>query len=182
MTISSPKQKLYLVDGGFLIAFVLVFVIIIFPLIEKIKLSNATLQEQKMASENFYQNWKNMISSKKNYEQIQDEIANQATFLSKNEALKFIMATEKMAQETGNRQNISITNTDKTTEKETALKLQITLSGNFYGLLNFLVQMENAPYFNDIDSLQINRIMTEKDSANKTGDINSVINLSAYYQ
>ncbi|MFH1385807.1 MAG: hypothetical protein ABIG65_02035 [Patescibacteria group bacterium] len=182
MTTLSPKQKLYLTVGGFLIVFVLIFAIIIIPLIEKIRLSNAAIEEQKMAAEDFYQSWKNMASLKRNYEQIRDEIANQPTFLPKNEALKFIMATEKMAQETGNRQNISATKDSSTTVEATALKLQISLYGSFPNLLKFLVKMENAPYFNRFDSLQINRITAEKDSLDKTGDVNSVINLSAYYQ
>lgn len=182
MIISSSKQKLYLVGSGFLIVFILIFTIIIFPLIEKIKLNNTTLEEQKMASENFYQNWKDLISSKKNYQQIQNEMADQATFLSKNEDLKFIIAIEKITQTTGNRQEIFLINAkDKTTENETALKLQISLYGDFRALLNFLVQMENTPYFNDINSLQINRITTKENSNDKTGEINSIINLSAYY-
>lgn len=180
----SPKQKLYSVSGGFLIAIILILVAVVFPLLEKIKASNAALEEQKMASENFYQNQKNMAAAKKIAEQIQGELNSLGAFLPKNEALKFIVATEKISQETGNRQSISIAKepTDKTDKKETALKLQISLSGNFPNLLNFLVRMESAPYFNNLNSLQINRASTKEDSSNKNDNINSAISLSAYYQ
>ncbi len=177
----SPKQKFYLISGGFLVAIILIFAAVVFPLIKKIKSSSLDLERQKVASENFYQNWKNLAESKGVYEQLQEELTSQGAFLPKNEALKFIMATEKMGQETGNRLNISIANTP-TLGEENALKLQMSLSGNFSNLLDFLAQIETAPYFNNINSLQISRVSTKGDPENKTGDINSAIDLDAYYQ
>lgn len=177
----SPKQKLYFISGGLLIIVALVFIIAVFPLIKKIESSSVTLEKQKMVSENFYQNWKDLAVSKNTSEQIQNELSDQGNFLPKNEVLKFIMATEEMTQGTGNRQDISVTN-DSPTENETTLKLRISLYGNFSNLLNFLARIENATYFNNIDSLQINRVSTKEDPENKNGNINSIINLSACYK
>lgn len=177
----SPKQKLYTISAAFIIIILLIIFAVVFPLIEKIKSSNLTLEKQKIASENFYKNWKNLASAKLAVEQIREKVEDLGVFLPKDAALKFIVATEKISQETGNRENISIASTP-TSKKENALELQISLSGNFSNLLNFLVQMEAGPYFNNLNSLQIVRTSTKDDQNNKSSNINSALNLSAYYQ
>lgn len=179
----SPKQNLYLISAGFLTTIILIFATVVFPLIDKIKTGSAALAEQKIAADDFYQNWKKLESSKKALQQAQDELAQQTTFLAKDDALKFIMATENIAETTGNRQEISITNApvkEKNAAKnEPVLKLQISLYGGFSNLLKFLIHMENAPYFNEATSLQIISL-ANKDNPGET--INSTINLNGYYQ
>ena len=177
----SPKQKIYLTGGAFIAASIAIFVAVIFPLLVKIQTDSQMLSEQKAASESFYQKWKNIGSLKKQYEQIGTELNNQAGFLIKNDVLNFFTATENTARVTGNRQEISIAD-DSQNNATSTLQLRISLYGSFPDLLKFLIGMENAPYFNDVSSLQIIRLADEKNTGYKSGEINTIINLNAYYQ
>jgi len=181
MTVFSPKQKIYLTGAAFVVAIVLIFVAVALPLISKIKTSNTTLAEQKSISDDFFQNWKNLESSKKAAQQIQRELSSQSTFLAKNDALNFIMSMENIASATGNQQEISI-NSEEAAQKDPALGLRMSLLGDFPGLIKFLILMENAPYFNDVEALNITQPSDKERPEQKTGKINSVVDLNVYYQ
>ncbi len=174
------KKQLYLISSGFILAASLLFVVVIFPLVEKIKNDNLALVKQKMVSENFYQNWRELAALKKSSLKAQERLSAQTSFLTKNDALEFIMATENIAQNSGVRQEISVI--DKIPADDQSLNLKISLFGSFPDLVRFLIQMENAPYFNNVSSIQISRMVAIEKSDYQTGDINSVISLSAPYQ
>jgi len=110
--------------------------------------------------------------------------------LPNGEALKFIMMIETIAQSTGNKQEVSVVkaSNDKTSPKDTNINLQITLKGSFPNLVKFLLYLENAPYFSEIKSLQLQG-MTQKDIESlkegkgiglSSGDITSTLKVSAY--
>jgi hypothetical protein len=133
-------------------------------------------------------------NSKKNYDEIEKELQNKTALLTSDEAIKFILAVEDSARATQNHQTISVlekapsADAQSKTQKSNAINFQISLWGSFPNLIKFLIYLENAPYYNNISSLQINRLIandveTLRNTVNlSVGDINSIITLSVYQQ
>src|SRR3989338_11045656 len=182
----TPKQKIYFNAGIFLAVLALIIILIIMPMISQIKNDGAELAQKKKTLEDFYKNYQALEAAQKNYQTAQNEIYALPAFLPDNDALNFIMLMEKIAQATGNSQSVSaennnqIANPDAPTAKK-SLNFQVSLNGNFPNLIKFLTYLENAPYYNDIKSIQIQRLSEKnKDNADASGGINAIIKISAY--
>jgi len=184
------SKKLYITGSALTLAIILIAALVILPLINQIKISSQELVQKKQATESFYANWRNLENSKKEYQEIQNQLKELSFYLPSGEAIKFIQALEDIGQKTQNRENISVlknTASGESANKENALNFQISLWGSFPDLIKFLIHLENAPYYNNINSLRISRL-TESDSASTgketsglpAGSINSIINLSVY--
>ncbi|KKT25027.1 MAG: hypothetical protein UW11_C0036G0002 [Parcubacteria group bacterium GW2011_GWA2_43_9b] len=175
----TPKQKIYSGAGIFLVILALIIILIIMPLISQIKNDGLELAQKKQTLEDFYKNYQALEAAQKNYQTAQDEIYALPAFLSPNDALKFIVLMEKFAQTTGNTQNVSVDASSRTATS--TLDFQVNLNGDFPGLIKFLTYLESAPYYNDIKSIQAQRLSEKnKDNTGASGNINTVLKISVY--
>jgi hypothetical protein len=159
----NPKYKIYLTSIIFFIIFCAeVFGLIPF-LLSKINFASADLAKKKQNFESIQKKAQQTTVAEDEYQAIKprlDEINN--SLLDRSRVLDFIMVLEKIARETGNQDEISIANTgsnikkpaDKKQSDET-MEFQVSLSGIFPDLIKFLSKVENMPYLNDIDNIQI---------------------------
>jgi len=188
------SKKIYFISSAFALGLVLFVVLVIVPLIRQISIDSQMLYQKKQTVDSFFQNWQNLENSKKNYDEIEKELQNKTALLTSDEAIKFILAVEDSARATQNHQTISVlekapsADAQSKTQKSNAITFQISLWGSFPNLIKFLIYLENAPYYNNISSLQINRLIandveTLRNTVNlSVGDINSIITLSVYQQ
>jgi len=176
-------KKIYLFAGAFLITIILLVSLVIFPIFEKVKNSSIQLSQKKEETDSLLQNWQSLETTKKDYAAMSQEISQLPALLAPNEAIKFILTVENFAQATQNQEDISVASqiNDATASQqpEKTLDFQISLAGNFPNLIKFLIYLENAPYYNNVKSLQISR-SNETGPKSTGGDINSIINLSVY--
>jgi len=182
-------QKISLAAIGFLALLGLIIYLIAVPLVSQIKNDGFELSEKKQNVELLYQDWRILEDSRKEYLKIQSELNSLPAILPSGEALKFIMMVESIAQSTDNRQEVSaVSNAGAKKENSAPLDFQITVHGNFSNLIKFLAYLENAPYYNEINSLQI-KSLSAKDLQGlkegegmglKTGDIAVTLKISVY--
>lgn len=169
----------------------LIIFLVTAPLIRQIKNDGLELSEKKQNIELLYQDWRILESSRQEYIKIENELNSLPAILPPDEALKFIMLIESIAQSTNNQQEVSaISGAGDKKEKEAdqPLDFQITLRGSFPDLIKFLAYLENAPYYNEINSVQIKGLsardlqsMQEGEGAGlRTGDILSTLKISIY--
>jgi type II secretory pathway component PulM len=188
MTTINPKQKIYLTAGCFLIVVVLIVVFGVLPLISKIKKEGKVLISKKQMMEFFYDDWRTLENAKKEYQKIQKEMDSLSALLPLNETIKFIMSLENIAQITNNQEEISVLNygsqsvaeSQKKQPQKDSLSFQVKLQGSFPNLIKFLTYLENNSYYNDVNSIQIQRF-SQKELSN-IGDISTVLKLSVYQQ
>jgi|GEM_PF-1424828 len=183
------QQKISLVVTGFLAVLGLIVFLVTTPLIRQIKNDGFELSEKKQNIELLYQDWRVLEESRQEYLKIENELNSLPTILPPGEALKFIMIIESIAQSTNNRQEVSvIANASAKKENNQPLDFQINLRGNFPNLVKFLAYLENAPYYNEINSVQIKGLsakdlqsLKEGEGAGlSTGDITSTLKISVY--
>ena len=171
----TPKQKIYSSAGIFLVILTLIIIFIIAPLISQIKNDGLELSQKKQDSDNFSKNYQTLESAQKNYQAAQNEIYALPAWLPPGDALKFIMLIEKIAQATGNSQSVSAS-TDNQAATTPTLDFQVNLNGDFPSLIKFLTYLENAPYYNNVNSIQAQRLSTKEKAGN--GNLNTVLKIS----
>ncbi len=185
------EQRIYVVSGALLLVIVLFVVLIIFPLIGQIRNDSLKIIEKRQAIDSFYQDWQNLKNSQKDYEEFQQGLAQFSALLPVSDAIKFITAIEDVARKTQNQETIAVLEKapGKQTEKTPAqatLDFQISLGGNFPNLVKFLIYLENAPYYNDLNSLQVSRVSRAEFGGTpgtlqlREGEVKTTINLSVY--
>ena len=189
---TQASKKIYIISSAFALGIILFIALVIAPLIRQISIDSQMLYQKKQIVDSFFQNWQNLENSKNNYDEIEKTLQNKTVLLTSDEAIKFILAVEDSARVTQNYQTISVLEKTPTTEgqsktqKRNTIDFQISLWGSFPNLIKFLIYLENAPYYNNISSLQINRLIandieTLRNTVNlSVGDINSIITLSVY--
>lgn len=181
----TPKQKIYLTAFGFLAGFVLAWLFVISPLVNQIRADGRELAQKKKEIESFYRDWQALEENKRSFREIQKELAGQSAFLPAQEPLKFIEYAESAAQQTGNHQDIAVVPADKDAPAG-QLAFRLTTQGSFPNLIKFLIYLENAPYYNSVQALQIRRVsQREADmigAAGRLGDVSSTVELSVYQQ
>lgn len=188
------SKKIYIISSAFSLGIVLFAALVIVPLIRQISVDSQMLYQKKQIVDSFFQNWQNLENSKNNYDEIEKSLQNKTALLTSDEAIKFILAVEDSARVTQNYQTISVLEKTPTADdqakaqKSKTINFQISLWGSFPNLIKFLIYLENAPYYNTISSLQINRLLANNVETLKNkvtlsvGDINSIITLSVYQQ
>lgn len=181
-----PQKKIYLAAAGWLFAFILSIVLIIYPLISQIRHDGSELAQKKQDIETFYSDWQILEKAQKDYKTMEENLSALPAFLAPADTLKFIVLLEKFAQATNNNHAISLidqTQKDKngnTSTKSGPVSLQINLRGKFPDLMKFLIYLENAPYYNKIQSLR-SQILPKEDKDKAAGEeISTVLELSVY--
>ncbi len=164
-------QKINLTASGFLALLGLIIYIIAAPLVNQIKNDGLELSAKKQNIDLLYQDWRVLENSRKEYIEIENELNSLPAILPTGEALNFIMLIENIAQSTNNQQEVSVVNNaGNKTEASQPLDFQITLRGSFPNLIKFLAYLENAPYYNEINSVQIKGLSAKDFQSIKEGD------------
>ena len=182
-------QKISFTAISFFVVLGLIIFFITTPLIRQIKNDGFELSAKKQNIELLYQDWRILENSRQEYIKIENELNSLPAILPSGEALKFIMLIESIAQNTNNQQEVSvISNPGEKKDARQPLNFQIVLRGNFPSLIKFLAYLENAPYYNEINSVQIKGLsakdiqkMKEGDGAGLgAGDITVTLKISVY--
>jgi len=182
-------QKISFTAISFFVVLGLIIFFITTPLIRQIKNDGLELSAKKQNIELLYQDWRILENSRQEYIKIENELNSLPAILPSGEALKFIMLIESIAQNTNNQQEVSvISNPGEKKDARQPLNFQIVLRGNFPSLIKFLAYLENAPYYNEINSVQIKGLsakdiqsMKEGDGAGLgAGDITVTLKISVY--
>jgi len=182
-------QKISFTAISFFVVLGLIIFFITTPLIRQIKNDGLELSTKKQNIELLYQDWRILENSRQEYIKIENELNSLPAILPSGEALKFIMLIESIAQNTNNQQEVSvISNPGEKKDARQPLNFQIVLRGNFPSLIKFLAYLENAPYYNEINSVQIKGLsakdiqsMKEGDGAGLgAGDITVTLKISVY--
>ena len=176
----TPKQRIYLAAAGWLLVLSLCVIFVILPLISQIKNDGQELAQKKQGMELFYADWQVLEKAQKDYRAMQSELDALPAFLPSGEALKFIMMLESFAQATDNNYAVSVVNAPE--KKAQTTNLQVSLRGNFPNLMKFLAYLENAPYYNNINSLRSQRLSDKNLEGAAIGDINTTLTISVYQQ
>jgi len=140
----NPKQKFYFSIVIVFVILALIVFAVIFPLIGKIRTSANNYLEGKKTLLVLEANIKDVKSLEKKYQEVKDTFAKLETaFLDPAETLGFITSLEKLAEETGN--SFAIEKVNIASEGK-FINFQVSLSGDFSSLVNFLIGLENTPY------------------------------------
>jgi len=182
-------QKISLIALGFFVFLGLAIFLIAGPLVGQIKNNGLELSEKKQNIELLYQDWQVLENSRKEYTKVINELNSLPAILPAGEALKFIMLLENIAQNTHSRQEVSVINSASAADGENPLlNFQVTLYGSFPNLVRFIAQLENAPYYNEINSIQA-KGLSDKDLQSlkegertglEVGDLVSTLKISVY--
>jgi len=100
---------------------------------------------------------------------IKDSESGKLNFLKEVEAISdktFNVLEANILTETVTRKNVKNATASKDIKKEPSLysdfSLNLRLRGTFLTLLNMLVEMENMPYYNNIDSIFVSNLVDGK--------------------
>lgn len=182
----SPGQKIYLSSVITAIVIICLICFLVFPLIEKVKITSAIFWEKNRIFSLLIKKDKDYLAElekeHKDYES--SIILSEKAFLDSDKAVEFIFALELIALQTGNKHEINEIVLPGTEKKEGILPFQVSLWGSFPDLIRFLVNLENMTYLVDVDSIQIKRL-TERDVFGKKaglsiGDVESIMRIKVY--
>ncbi len=181
----TTKQKIYLSLGVFSALLFLIIFLVVAPVVSQIRNDGLELVQKKQNMELFYSDWRLLDKSHKDYQAMRAEIGGLPALLPKEEPLKFIVLIENIAQATGLRQEVSVIpapNDNKNAAVKNSLDFQIILRGRFPNLIKFLVYLENAPYYSNLKSLQIQRL-SAKDASGasvSSGEISATLKVNVF--
>ena len=172
---------------------VLVYFVIL-PLLSKIEGINNQIQEESMKQEIVKQQLEELPKIQQQYEALQKNEGFIDVLLDKNNAVTLIEKLENLAQDSGNKIEISIqnsslpenvavvttnTNTDDTLIKALPsadyLQLHILLTGDYNKIVNFISRLENMEYYSDITGIEIKQSdVTDNTGVTNPFNLNSV--------
>lgn len=181
------KNKNWLIVAVYFFAIAAIYSFLARPLIRKIEAKNSKIQEiisdQEMKKEKIMQ----IPALKNQFEMVVKDEERIDIFLSRDNLVGLIEKIEKVSEETGNKIKIELseeqldkknTKSKKDAEKgktssinlpsDNYIKMKMTLSGDYAGLLNFINKIENADYYSDIISFKITDNL--KNSGNSSGN------------
>ena len=191
MTLFFKKKIISFIILG-LAALGLVFVLIIYPLINKIAEASQKYRSNCEVLDSF--NKKEFLARelKKNFQQQQSSLSKiDGILLAPEETVGFISTLEAIAEETGNILEIkTVSPSDASVEEEPFLFLRATIKGDFAGLLYFIAKIEDSPYppyrLIEIDNLNIKRLverdLSRLESELEEGYLESNIEIKIYIQ
>lgn len=150
---STLEKKTLLFVYGFLAVIALILGTIIYPTIKYIHSVNVETTNLRQYLENRYQNALNLRGSKKQVDEVKNEIVSYAQYLfAPTDVLKLITLLEENAEKNKVSQKINSSDLDKIGEK---IHMNITASGQYKNVLNYLADIENSQYFITEKNIQI---------------------------
>lgn len=169
------KQKTYLNLLALFSVMVGLFYVGDFYLVKAVKNSSAEIVEKKQEIERLKEQNSQINSIRTGYKHMQkemDEISNLTVDYS--DIIKFIIEIENIAKE--NEVNLNINVSDKEGESLSgnlsSVGYNLKASGDFNGLMRFLIHLENLKYYNDIESINMFYDNKNKGGADGLDEIN----------
>ena len=165
-----------------LVAAALVYFLVI-PLVAGIRSKSDDIQEKMIDSQINQSRLSNIPQMEKDYAAFQDKKDLFNVVLNANDEVSFIKKLESLAQETGNAITLQVDNTNQKPAVATNVKkkdlgikdslsysnyvsMQINLTGNYAGLVNFMHKLENDDHYVNIISMDLSKTtQTEEGNA-----------------
>lgn len=175
------KNKIYVLSGAVAIVFLIVVFWVVPFLIGQISQASSNLISLGNALTKIQKDQKDVEYQKKEYQAIKPEIERITdVFIERGKAIDFIIALEKIAQQSGNRAEIQVV--DLSRESAESIDFQVSLWGGFSNLIKFMVYLDNLDYLNQVNTVQIQRInRDDSEKGLRTGEISSVLQIRAYF-
>lgn len=165
MAAIKPEQKIYLFISIFILLFLLLFFLPILSLIQRLKEVNFQITEQRQESFAIGEE-EAEIKKAVNVMKGLDKEKISGFLVPKENVLKIIVNLENIAKKTNNLIEITTKSSDISQEERANIVLQISLWGDFPGLIDFLNDLENGSYLSQIQNMEIQKI-SEQESASK---------------
>lgn len=154
------NKEIYLIFFWIILIIVIVTVFI-FPNLNNIKAISKKNNETKSQLEAMQKSNQSKEETEKNYHLIKNDLSTiEAVIPKRGEELSFITVLEEIANKNQLTQKINIIlakNEQTNSVDQEILPFQITLDGNFYNFLNYLVDLELSQYYLNIEKVQINQ-------------------------
>ena len=164
---------------------------VILPFISKIKEVNNRIQEEGVKQDMTKQRLEELPKIRQQYDNLQKNEGLLDVFLNDDEAVVLIEKLEKLAQDSGNKIEISVQDTQaqknpaKAKDKQAAentlismlpspdyLQMQIVLTGPYNKIINFIGKIESMEYYSDIIGIKIKQSESDNNSNDNFGSVN----------
>lgn len=195
------KHQLGIISIGYIIAVILLIYFGLFPFEKKIRNQSDRIQEKTLENEIFEKRIAKVVDLEAQLDDYQKNKDQLGTLLQGGEEIDFIKKIEILAEETKNKISLKILDTEekkantskdnKNEKKEVNLvdempyknflSLEMKLEGNYSDLISFFKKIENANYYLDVVSLNMEKTtIIETDEKKPETDIfSSLSNLPA---
>lgn len=175
------KKKIYALSGAIGIVFLIVVFWVVPFLIGQISQASSDLLSLGNDLDKIQEEQKNFGYLENEYQAIKPEVEKVSdVFVERGKAIDFIIALEKIAEQSGNRAEIQVM--DSSQESTESIDFQVSLWGGFSNLVKFTAYLDNLDYLNQVEAVQIERInQDDSEKGIKTGEIFSVLQIRAYY-
>jgi len=171
-----------------LVAYVVVAAVavrfLVIPLVKEIQNKSDDIQEKIIDSQINQSRLSKIPQMEDDYGVFQEKKESLDVILDANDEVDFIKDLEAMAQETGNTITLQVDNSNSGNQKPPAaaakkkdlgvrdklsysnyISMQISLEGNYAGLVNFIHKLENDSYYVNIISMDLNKVTQTEQSS-----------------
>jgi len=205
------KYKIYGGVAGFFAIIILGFVFVVFPIIREIVYNSDEIQKKKIDNEINRKGIEKIPEMEKLVALFEQKTSSLEVILKKGKEIEFFRHVENLASNTGNQVELKISEVKNTTTKKDGktkdtsflgtlpyknfILMELTLTGNYDGLIKFLGKLEkNEKYVNavgiDISKMEIRETSSNVFSSDKKNDteikkkeiLQSIIKLAVYIE
>ena len=186
--VSNIKIRVIILFTIYVIVILLIIFIIFIPSVKEIQKMSKNIKEQKEYLMNQYNIDKNLRSTSENLKIVKYNIQDlNDIFVYKDKEVEFITTLENVASKENIEQSIKITPPKDKDTNYKKTQLQLTTSGNFENILNYLTELEKFKYYINIYSIDINKnpgskIKGLEDVENVSTSVTCVINAYTYWK
>ncbi|KKR04141.1 MAG: hypothetical protein UT31_C0002G0010 [Parcubacteria group bacterium GW2011_GWF2_39_13b] len=176
------KRKIYILSGAVAIVFLIAIFWAVPFLIRQISRASSDLLGLGNDLAKIQEEQKNFGRFEKEYRAIKPEAEKISdVFIEKGKAIDFIIALEKIAQQSGNQVQIQVMETKQ--ELTENIDFQVSLWGEFSNLVKFIAYLDNLSYLNQVDVIQIERVNQDDSKRGiREGEISSVLQIRAFFE
>lgn len=194
------KQREIIIIFAYIVAVTMLVYFVVLPLLSKIEEANNQIQEESMKQEIIKQQLGELPKIQQQYDALQENEGSVDILLDKDNAVTLIEKLETLADNCGDKIEISVQNsqlqknivvaTIKTSTEDTLinalpstdyLQMQIVLTGNYNEAIDFIRKLESMEYYSDITGIKIKQNEQTIDvgvanpfSSNSTTDVQKI--------
>lgn len=183
-------SKIYYIITAIVFIIAILLFGVIMPLIKGIKTKSSDYVNNMAATNNLYADWLSLQTAEKTLKKI-DKNRLKNIFLDPDQSLNFIVAVENIVKRNNLHHEIRILTLSPaaqnkgTINQNPALPFQLTVWGSFPNLMRLLKDIENLPYFVEIDIFEIQHLGDMISPVLKSlnlgvGDIKTTLNIKVY--
>lgn len=133
-----------------------------------VKAESEKLTNQKIELIQIQEKRTKVFESSQEYEKLEESIGKlNSSILSDNEELKFIMFVENISKQNRINYDINISNT-----ADSNVVFQVNAAGSFNDMLSFIKQIENSPYYANIENINMTKAKSSVSGSEFKGKLN----------